>query len=233
MLVAASVRTQIASREEGNIPRSRTAQRILFQDLQDQVRERAAEIRTLRGKITEYEESVSSQRRSTALLNSELQSLKLKAGLTDVAGPGLLVTVTDSPHGSFGFSGEWQPGLVHDTDLRGIINELWIAGAEAISIEGHRYVAWTGIRCVGNVVQINGVPEAAPYEIKAIGDPDVLDEALKMPGGILDGPDGLRELEMVKVQRMQELVVGAYSGATRSDYMKPYVPEEPDEGGSR
>lgn len=229
MLVAASVRTQTASRQEGNIPQSRTAQRIVFEDLQRLVQEHQTEIRSLRAKITEYEESISSQRGSTAILNQELQDLKLKAGLTEVEGPGLLMTLRDSPRASFSSSGEWHPGLVHDTDLRGIVNELWIAGAEAISIGGQRCVGWTGIRCVGNVIQVNGQSVEAPYEIKAIGDPDVLDSALNMPGGILDGPDGLRELQMVEMQKMQELRVEAYSGPTRAQHMRPFVPEEPDE----
>jgi uncharacterized protein YlxW (UPF0749 family) len=233
MLIAASVRTQMASREQGNIPKSRTAQVLLVEDLERQIRDYAGEIRELRSKITDYEESASSQRRSSALINGELQDLKLKAGLTDVAGPGLLITLRDSPRAPFGSPGEWHPGLVHDSDIRGIVNELWIAGAEAISVGGQRLVGWTGIRCVGNVIQVNGQSVKAPYEIKAIGDADVLDSALNMPGGILDGPDGLRELGMVEIEKKQELRVQAYSGPTRAQYVKPYIPDETGEGGAR
>jgi len=59
--------------------------------------------------------------------------------------------------------------LVHDEDLREIINDLKNSGAEAISINDQRIVSTTAIICSGSVVTINGVKLNSPFEIKAIG----------------------------------------------------------------
>ncbi len=59
--------------------------------------------------------------------------------------------------------------IVHDRDIREIVNELFAAGAEAISVNGQRLVASSSIRCVGPVVLVNSTQVAPPFMIKAIG----------------------------------------------------------------
>ena len=66
-----------------------------------------------------------------------------------------------------------------------IINELKIAGAEAISINGKRIVNSTSINCAGNVIQINGEKVGSPFVINAIGDKDLLYGELTKNGGTL------------------------------------------------
>ena len=67
-----------------------------------------------------------------------------------------------------------------------VINELRAAGAEGISVNGQRITSSTEIRCVGPVIQINGIRLTAPFKISAIGSPDVLASSLKLRGGIID-----------------------------------------------
>ncbi len=57
-----------------------------------------------------------------------------------------------------------------------IINQLNRAGAEAIAVNGKRIVNTTEVICIGPVLRINGEAVAAPFIIKAIGDPDILME---------------------------------------------------------
>lgn len=104
-------------------------------------------------------------------------------GLTEVTGPGVIVTLTDSKKD---ISSALDPSLllVHDLDVLSVINELKNAGAEAISINGQRIVSTTGITCGGNIIEINGEKVGAPFEIKAIGLPEQL-AALSRPGGYL------------------------------------------------
>ena len=75
--------------------------------------------------------------------------------------------------------------LVHDGNLVAIINELKVAGAEAISINGKRIVNSTSINCAGNVIQINGEKVGSPFVINAIGDKDLLYGELTKNGGTL------------------------------------------------
>jgi uncharacterized protein YlxW (UPF0749 family) len=63
---------------------------------------------------------------------------------------------------------------VQDGDLQLVVNALWAAGAEAISINGQRLGPTTAIRFAGEAVLVDFRPVTNPYEIKAIGDPDAL-----------------------------------------------------------
>jgi uncharacterized protein YlxW (UPF0749 family) len=102
------------------------------------------------------------------------------AAAVPVSGPGLLVTLAnaeskadDDPVG--GGSGEEDPsGKVRDGDLQLVVNALWAAGAEAISINDQRLGATTAIRFAGEAVLVDFRPVMNPYEIRAIGDPDTL-----------------------------------------------------------
>ena len=61
--------------------------------------------------------------------------------------------------------------VVHQQDIQAVVNALWSGGAEAMTIQGQRVIATTGIKCVGNTVVLHGVPYAPPYVISAIGEP--------------------------------------------------------------
>src|SRR5699024_3352007 len=98
---------------------------------------------------------------------------------TPVDGPGVRVTLSDAPR-----SVEAGPGVdpnvlvVHQQDIQSFVNALWSGGARAITLQGQRLVATTGIKCVGNTVVLEGVPYSPPYVIEAIGDPASLQFAL-------------------------------------------------------
>jgi uncharacterized protein YlxW (UPF0749 family) len=100
------------------------------------------------------------------------------AGLTPVIGPAVTVTLDDAPDS---ISAEGVDGdllVVHQQDIQAVVNAFWSGGAEAMTIQGQRVIATTGIKCVGNTVVLHGVPYAPPYVISAIGDPERLRTAL-------------------------------------------------------
>ena len=117
--------------------------------------------------VEEYKSNASTNDTLIASMTEELNAASVLAGLVDLKGEGVVVTIHDSTSSSPDLSSE--AGLVHDTDLVAIVTELKAAGAEAISINGQRIIATTPIRCVGPTIQINSVKVAAPYYIKAIG----------------------------------------------------------------
>jgi uncharacterized protein YlxW (UPF0749 family) len=101
------------------------------------------------------------------------------AAAVPVTGPGLLVTLAnaapdadDDPVG--GTAAEDPRGKVRDGDLQLVVNALWAAGAEAVSINDQRLGATTAIRFAGEAVLVDFRPVTNPYEIRAIGDPDSL-----------------------------------------------------------
>ncbi len=70
-------------------------------------------------------------------------------------------------------------GIVHDQDIRNIVNELKIAGATGIEVGGQRLNVTSAIRCVGPTILVNNKPiPVNPITIKAIGNPEVLASSL-------------------------------------------------------
>lgn len=113
-------------------------------------------------------------------LADQLQQLGLVSGALAVRGPGLRVTVDDAP-GSAPSAGEdprqqdeKAQGRVLDRDLQIVVNGLWAAGAEAISINGQRLTALSAIRSAGQAILVDFRPLTPPYVISAIGSPDTL-----------------------------------------------------------
>ncbi|MCL9797570.1 DUF881 domain-containing protein, partial [Frankia sp. AgKG'84/4] len=65
-------------------------------------------------------------------------------------------------------------GRIQDHDLADLVNVLWIAGAEAIAVNGVRLTALSAIRSAGDVVLVGFVAVLAPYVVEAVGDPAAL-----------------------------------------------------------
>jgi uncharacterized protein YlxW (UPF0749 family) len=115
------------------------------------------------------------QRAGEALARAELG-----AGAAPLTGPGLLVTLANAdptadedPVG--GGTEEADPrGRVRDGDLQLVVNALWAAGAEAVSINGQRLGPTTAIRFAGEAVLVDFRPVTNPYEVRALGDADEL-----------------------------------------------------------
>jgi uncharacterized protein YlxW (UPF0749 family) len=106
----------------------------------------------------------------------DLARAQTGAGAVEVTGPGLLVTLADAepeadddPVG--GTVTEDPRGTVRDRHLQLVVNALWAAGAEAISINDKRLGPTSAIRFAGEAVLVDFRPVTNPYEIRAIGDP--------------------------------------------------------------
>ena len=190
---------------------------VLLQNLQAVEKERDGlrdEVAQLRAQVAKSG-SASDQ---LSAMESQLQAARMAAGLEDVEGPGLVVILDDSKR---------QPAqgqdpnlfLLHDDDLLKVVNELRDAGAEAISINGQRLVATSEIRCAGATVSINNTRTAPPVEIRAIGDPQVLEAALRLRGGIAESL-AFWGIE-VNIQAQKRVVVPAYKGALQTQFAKP------------
>ncbi len=142
-------------------------------------------------------------------------------GLTNLEGEGIEITLKDDPNAtreSISVLDDISNHLVHDSDLRMIVNELKNAGAEAISINGQRVVSTTGIMCIGNVIKVNDEKVGSPFVIKAIGFPEMLTTALDRPGGFLEqlNLDGI----VTSIKKSNKVQVPKYTGVISSKYMR-------------
>ena len=129
----------------------------------------------LRKQNREYENNKGNISEETAQLKGELDRVKLMAGLTDVKGDGIIINIKNT-----------SVGFVTDSDLMNIVNDLKASDAQAISINDERVVALTEIRTAGEYIMVNGTQMRGDYEIKAISDPERLENSLRVLGGIVD-----------------------------------------------
>ena len=146
----------------------------------------------------------------------EIQQGNKMIGLTEITGPGVIVTLSDSKTDS-SLALNASDLIVHDADVLSVINELKNAGAEAISINDQRLVPTSSIVCGGNIIEINGEKVGAPFEIKAIGLPEQL-AALSRPGGYLEI---LKNATVgVELKKSNNITIPKYTGVITYEYAK-------------
>lgn len=146
----------------------------------------------------------------------ELKKYNQLLGLTDVKGNGIIITVSDSSNDNTAI--DLSSLIVHDADLRNLVNELANAGAEAISINDERIVSSTCITCAGNVIQINGNKVGSPFVIKAIGNQESLYGAITRPGGYTYMLKA-RSIQ-VESKKASNIEISKFTGALTQKYMK-------------
>lgn len=85
-------------------------------------------------KINEYKEKTANNQETTEVINGELSQVRRRLGTTDVEGQGIIINI----------KGTSDNAIVAE-DLLKLVNELKLAGAEAISINGERIINLTEI----------------------------------------------------------------------------------------
>ena len=105
---------------------------------------------------------------SDQALSNEVASLESQVGGGAVTGPGVRITLQDGPPAP---AGEGGPDLarVLDTDVQLVVNGLFAAGAEAVSVNGQRVTVLSPIRSAGEAVLVGFRPLTPPYEVTAVG----------------------------------------------------------------
>ena len=166
--------------------------------------------------LAEARKNATSRTQEAEEIAAKLRINNMLLGLTDVTGNGIQIKVEDSKVTLI--TDDISMYLVHDADLREILNELANAGAEAVEINGERIIATTCITCAGNIISINGTRVSSPFIIKAIGNQETLYGAITRPGGYIQ----LMQNQTIptEVKKMQGISISKYSGVLKSDYME-------------
>ncbi|MEU7618982.1 DUF881 domain-containing protein [Micromonospora rifamycinica] len=139
-----------------------------------QIKQREAETDAMTARAGRLREEVGRQR-DAALSGSQaarLRNLEAGTGLGRVRGDGVVVRLADAPtpdDGAVTGDSGAGPSRVIYSDLQKIANDLWAAGAEAISINGQRLTATSTIRSAGAAILVDFRPVTSPYEVSAIG----------------------------------------------------------------
>ena len=151
----------------------------------------------------------------------------MAAGLVAMTGPGLVIQLTDSsaavPQGSDG-----RDYLVSGQDVLAVVEELWLAGAEGVAVNGERVTAATAIIDIGGSVLVNSAYLAPPYQVSAIGPADMFDRLTTSPGFV----DFIRTRAEtfgigVDYATPAEVDLPAYAGSVNLRYGRPAVSPPP------
>ncbi|MGI5850541.1 MAG: DUF881 domain-containing protein [Clostridiales bacterium] len=197
----------------GNVSVQRT------QELTEYIKKLESDNENLLNQINEYKDIISSYENTSqdeTLLN-ELIRTKSQAGLMSMEGPGVVITVDNLLIS--GWDGNQQVfQSVHYDDLLRLINELNAAGAEAIAINNERVISTTEIRNAGDYIVINTNRHSTPFEIKAIGNPDNLEAALKLLGGVVDN---LSQILDISIKTEERITIPQYEGTINYRFAQP------------
>lgn len=229
LLAAWLYQTQATARAQEEIsPNAKLIQNI--NELEEENTALEKELNSLRQEMENRQKSYAPGQQNLRSLEETLRRLEEQAGITQVAGPGIIITLDDNTAGARAAQEAnpafYQPEdfLIHDKNILYLVNELWAAGAEAIAVNDQRLAAsGSDIRCVGPVILINSTRLSPLYEIKAIGKPEQLEHA------ITNGSEYpyLQAKEFpVKITRVDEMVIPPYKGAVTIKYAQPGAPRQ-------
>jgi uncharacterized protein YlxW (UPF0749 family) len=154
-------------------------------------------------------------------LNTQLEAARMAAGLLSIQGPGIVLQLADSTQQPATGAGA-ADYLVTGQDLRTVVAQLWLSGAEAVSINGERVTGSTAIIDIGGSILVNSAYLAPPYQISAIGAPKLY-ERLSARQGWIDFIRARAETFGIDVKFAESdtVVVPAYAGTVALRYAAP------------
>lgn len=173
-------------------------------------------------KIDEYEKAAAGRNKYSKVMLEQLEQLKNINGLTDVEGQGVIIYITPKTS-LFSTTDTQQP--ITDLNLLSIVNELYAAEAEAISINDIRLNAKSGIRIASNAIRINNdrISFNKQVVIKAIGNTKLLEAALNFQGNI---PERLERTCDIKIEKKDKISIAKDNSQNMEfKYAKPVKKE--------
>jgi uncharacterized protein YlxW (UPF0749 family) len=189
------------------------------------------DLRVIEERLARIEKENAEDDTLVAGLVADLDRYKMAAGVLDVKGPGLIITIEDPPPAE-GLEADIYGDIMTHFDLMlSLVNRLKEAGAEAISINGNRLVNLTEMVLAGDNVNINSNPTASPYKLLVIGDPDTIEAAITIKFGIVNTMRDMYNLRVL-IEKSEELAIARYNGSvTNFRYAQPVAAEQ-DAGGN-
>lgn len=178
-----------------------------------------SELQIAQKQLEDLRKNSSASSEESKELEKELSELNTVLGYTDVKGKGIIVTLRDS---SVNANDNFSDNVVHDIDILEVVNELFNAGAEAVSVNGQRIISTSAITCSGNVITVNNEKVAVPFVINAIGAPENLYETMTRPRGYLELLENLYNIN-VKVEKIEKeggVIVPKYTGTRQYEYLQ-------------
>lgn len=157
------------------------------------------EVWDLRTQLRLLEQSADQEKLALEAMKREQQKLNIAIGSTRVEGPGLIITITENDQNYFGYQ-----------DIVDIVNELWNAGAEAVSVNGFRVSHNTAFLPAEEYssIMLKDRKLSPPYEIIVIGEPTSLEKGIAILNGIVDDLRSLYKIP-VEINQVEKISIPA------------------------
>ena len=197
------------------------------EDLQAKQDQLKAQILDLRSRIETLESRAQGSAVLVRQLNDELADARMAAGLVPIEGPGLVLQLEDSslpvPQG-----GNSTDYLVSARDVRTIVEQLWLAGAEAIAVNAERITGTSAILDIGGSVLVNSAYLSPPYQVSAIG-PSGLYDRLSHSSGFIAFVRARAEAFQIGIRfaELPSIDLPAFAGAVTLRYGQPLPSPSP------
>jgi uncharacterized protein YlxW (UPF0749 family) len=210
LLLGFLVVVQIRSQSAGSQLENRSTQEltVLVANLNTRNDQLRTEVATLDRELSDLQAAQARGEGSVGAVSQDLARVRAWAGLDEVAGAGIRVSVE---------------GPIDGASIEALLNELRNAGADAISVSGTRAVIGTVVNGAPGALAVEGHKLAGTFEIDAIGTPETLTGSLTRAGGIIAQLSATTPDAVVTVTPADELVVPATARSLAPVIAKPHL----------
>jgi len=208
---------------------------------------RGGEVIALSGLIEQRNNSIARQQQELAGLQRQVQQLTrqaagrdgdvasaqatgdagaLSAGLVPLTGPGVEIVLDDAPtrpDGTLPVGAGPDDLVIHQSDVQAVVNAVWAAGADGVAVMNQRLVATSAVRCVGNVLLLQGRTYSPPYVITAIADGSAVRARLAESAQVQILQQAADQLGLTfTVQDRSSVSLPAFTGSLDMEYAAPH-----------
>lgn len=181
----------------------------------------------LRDKIDSYDDNDDAkQEKLIEDMKNQVRDYGTLIGQSEVKGPGLVIKVNDGDiNRKEDTPFETWRKIFHDNDMAFLLNDIRNAGAEAVAVNNHRVLPYTGVECGWAFILFEDEStEAAPFYVYMIGDPEQMKSYLLAEGSYLQNLI-LRKLN-VEIEVKDEIVIPSTLQNTDVKFMQRYEGEQ-------
>jgi uncharacterized protein YlxW (UPF0749 family) len=171
------------------------------------------QISGLRGDLATLQQRAEESQSSASTLNQDLDRQRAIAGTLPLRGNGVEILLDDSTATTLLPGENADNYIVHEYQIRDIVNLLWQSGATGIAINGERFVNSTSVYCVGSTILINDTRTSPPYRIDAVGRVDQMREAFDDGNALKDLKGRVQAYGLVlRIDKVGAFTLPAYDG---------------------
>ena len=180
------------------------------------------ELARLQAQVDQLTEEAARRNGAVARAQTDAEGGAVSAGLVELRGTGLEITLDDAPRradGSLPVGARADDVVIHQSDVQAVVNALWAAGADGVAVMGRRLIATSAVRCVGNVLLLQGRTYSPPFVVTAIGDTAAMQGQLDASPGVGIFEQAVDDFGLTfRVREREDVVLPAYDGTLDLQY---------------